>query len=352
MSRKEKEYRRLPGIHKGFIIGRYRLWEGSDHILQVFSRFGVEDYRRYYFNDIQAIVITKTDKGKIFGLILGLVSLIFGLLVMTSEGGWAVFNGIILAVLLSIFLFNWFRGPTCTTQIYTPAQTETLPSLYRLRPSLKVIDRLKALIEKTQGALPPENLPRNLPAGPSPRPSSDPSAEPAASQAGPASKPAAKESGRYHLILFILLLSFALINLAELAFTHIALTLLGSVIMMTMFIFIIIALIRQHGSDMAAALRAVTWGAAGFGGICLVGSYFLTMLNVIKNPHRMQNQWEIFKTMSSISPWDSSFLFGFNLFLWLGAALLGGAGMVLLNRHRSKKAKGADKTRASIAGKQ
>jgi hypothetical protein len=51
----------------------------------------------------------------------------------------------------------------------------------------------------------------------------------------------------------------------------------------------------------------------------------------------MQNQWGMFKTMSSISPWDSPFLLGFNFFMWLGAAFLGGAGMFLLNRHHRKQ---------------
>jgi len=42
MAQETKEYRRLSGSKKGFLIGKYTLWEGPDHLLQILSRVGVE----------------------------------------------------------------------------------------------------------------------------------------------------------------------------------------------------------------------------------------------------------------------------------------------------------------------
>jgi hypothetical protein len=55
MAQNTSEYNKLPGSKKGFLIGKYTLWQGSDHLLQVFSRVGVEEYKRFYFSDIQAV---------------------------------------------------------------------------------------------------------------------------------------------------------------------------------------------------------------------------------------------------------------------------------------------------------
>jgi hypothetical protein len=80
MARNKKKYQRLPGKKKSFIIGYYTLWQGPDHLLSVYSRFGIEDYRRFYFTDIQSMIVHKTVSGKIQNLILGLFLLIFSLM--------------------------------------------------------------------------------------------------------------------------------------------------------------------------------------------------------------------------------------------------------------------------------
>ncbi len=74
MAKKEKEYHKLPGTKKGFLIGKYTLWQGVDHLLHVYSRVGVEDYKRFYFNDIQAIITRKTIAGKVQNAVLGFFS--------------------------------------------------------------------------------------------------------------------------------------------------------------------------------------------------------------------------------------------------------------------------------------
>ncbi|MGD2187768.1 MAG: hypothetical protein PVI71_16670, partial [Desulfobacterales bacterium] len=86
MDSETSAYRRLTGKKKGFLVGYHNLWQGSDHLLQIYSRLGVEDYKRFYFNDIQAIITRKTDTGKIQNFVLGALTGLFGLLAVTSGG--------------------------------------------------------------------------------------------------------------------------------------------------------------------------------------------------------------------------------------------------------------------------
>jgi hypothetical protein len=53
----ESQYSRLPG-RSGFFVS-HSLWLSSDHVLSVRRNPFSEAYRRYYFNDIQAIVLTE-----------------------------------------------------------------------------------------------------------------------------------------------------------------------------------------------------------------------------------------------------------------------------------------------------
>ena len=84
-------YIKLPGKKKGFLIGYHTLWQGPDHLLQIYSRMGVEDYKRFYFNDIQAIITRKTIAGKIQNIVLGLLLLLFTLPAVLNDGGWSAF---------------------------------------------------------------------------------------------------------------------------------------------------------------------------------------------------------------------------------------------------------------------
>ena len=48
-------YRKLPGRRRGFLFGS-SVWLADDHLLLVKSARFREEYRRFYFRDIQAIV--------------------------------------------------------------------------------------------------------------------------------------------------------------------------------------------------------------------------------------------------------------------------------------------------------
>jgi hypothetical protein len=149
-----ERYRRLPGRKKSFLIGYYTLWQGSDHLLQVYSRFGVEDYRRFYFSDIQAIITRKTVAGKIQNIVLGCFGCLFVFwAIFTESVGWSRFHGGAALFLLLALMINYLRGATCETLLVTAVQAEKLHCLYRLKRAAKIMDRLQPLIRKTQGSI-------------------------------------------------------------------------------------------------------------------------------------------------------------------------------------------------------
>jgi hypothetical protein len=163
---KEKEYKRLPGagIRRSALVSatRSRLWLGKDHLLSTDTQWYTEDYKRFYFRDIQAVIIHKTQGGKIVNIVLtAFTALPLSAALATSDGTsefwWtvAVFFGLIL-------LINSIYGPTCFTYVRTAVQTEELPSLRRLPRANKVLARMRPLIVAAQGDLPAAEIPARM----------------------------------------------------------------------------------------------------------------------------------------------------------------------------------------------
>jgi hypothetical protein len=156
----EQKYKRLtrectPLQLKVAFSARYSLWLGDDHLLQVESAFYTESYKRFFFRDIQAITIRKTDARKIWNWILGAFLLVSALLILMlphdADVAKIVLGCIVLTILGIPLLLNNLFGPTCACQIRTAVQTENLPSLRRVRQTRKVLDKVRPLIVSVQG---------------------------------------------------------------------------------------------------------------------------------------------------------------------------------------------------------
>lgn len=159
MPKREITYKKLPGRglrREGFITFARTyctLWLANDHILSIDHRVFSESYRRFYFRDIQAMIIQRTNRGKVWNIILAVLTGLSALIAM-RVGEYATVSWVIISGILGVLLFvNWLRGPTCKCHILTAVQREILPSLGRLKTAEKVTPSLKRLIEKTQGQL-------------------------------------------------------------------------------------------------------------------------------------------------------------------------------------------------------
>jgi|SRR5438093_3742162 len=158
MARAEKMYLRLPG-RVASIAHHHRLWLGPDHLLSVRATGFSEEYKRFYFRDIQAFVIRKTSRRGILTALFALVAMAFALsALLISDPYWRGFWAVLAGFGLLLSAVNWLAGPTCVCHVRTAVQTEQLPTLRRLRTARRVLAPLKQRIEEAQGPLAPERL--------------------------------------------------------------------------------------------------------------------------------------------------------------------------------------------------
>jgi hypothetical protein len=344
MTRKNTNYRRLPGKKRSFLIGYYTLWRGTDHLLLVYSRFGIEDYRRFYFADIQSIITHKTVTGKIQNLILGMFLLIFGVMALMMDGGGAIFGGIMAGCFIIFLFINWFRGPTCVTHLKTAVQTEKLHSLHRLKNAQKVMDGLRPLIEQIQGHLTPEALKQNDLNQQQPRPASLSPSRPKQSL-----NPIHNESGTAHFTLFSLMLFDGLLVVLN-AFLHLsAITLLSTLTSMGIGICVIVALVKQHQSDIPQVLRNLTWMGLGYVCVSFIMSYIFTMVLSFQNPQIWVNQWQIIERVAAMSFFDNALVGSLHILTLCSACCLGIPGLILMNKHRKTLKRSPAKPKASLS---
>jgi hypothetical protein len=140
---------------------RQSLWIGEDHLLSVDSASYSEEYKRFYFRDIQAVFICPTGRRAVWNGILAAL-LIMHLLVFGWFGAPAVILAIVAVVLAIPLIINNLFGPACRVYLRTAVQVEELPSLSRLPRARRVLDRIRPLITAVQGPLSPEAAARRL----------------------------------------------------------------------------------------------------------------------------------------------------------------------------------------------
>jgi len=160
-------YRRLPG--RGATLTYYAsLYESSDHLLQAASTGYTETYKRFYFRDIQAIIIRKTNWSLFWSLIWFLPALVLASLALANRGAMEPAFWVGTGLLLLGVVINQALGPTCICHVQTAVQTEKLPSLKRIRTARRILNRIKPHIEAAQGPVNPERLapPDSTPSAP------------------------------------------------------------------------------------------------------------------------------------------------------------------------------------------
>ncbi|MGA9780158.1 MAG: hypothetical protein WBS33_18005 [Verrucomicrobiia bacterium] len=198
----EKEYQRLTRARarSAFAVAamsRTSLWLGKDHLLCVDSSGYSETYKRFYFRDIQAISIQRTERRQWWTIILGFIAFIFFILTVisppkTSPAQWsggeiagALCLGGVTGLFLLLLLINLSFGPTCLCHLRTAVQIEELPSLNRLRRARKARARLRPLIVAAQGELTPEEISLRMRATAGTRPGTETAMAPEASTTPP-----------------------------------------------------------------------------------------------------------------------------------------------------------------------
>jgi hypothetical protein len=150
----QAKYRKLPGRRRGIIRGS-SVWAGDDHLLLVRSFRFREEYKRFYYRDVQAVAVANAPRFHISTralLIAALWWIAIGVVATsrnaTATGAATV--GFIIPTLLWAFI-SW--RSSCRCRIYTAVSSDELPSVYRRRTARKFLAAVDPLISGTQGAL-------------------------------------------------------------------------------------------------------------------------------------------------------------------------------------------------------
>jgi hypothetical protein len=149
-----ERYRKLPGRRRGLFKGA-SLWMGSDHLLSVKALRIREEYKRFHFRDVQAIVVARAPRFHVStpDLLIAVLWLAAYLFTVNLRPHmtwilWSLAAALVLAwVLISA---RW----SCRCRIYTAVSREELPSIDRIWTARKFLDRITPRIAEVQGVLP------------------------------------------------------------------------------------------------------------------------------------------------------------------------------------------------------
>ncbi len=272
MSTAKNEYVRIAGrgLKRGdaslLIRTRARLWAGKTHLLLVYNSGYSEEYRRFYYKDIQAITLSRTNRGRNMSIALAVATAILLLLSLKI-----LYLAFLPAITLIFLIGNLIAGPTCATVLRTAVSSEELPSLGRLRNAVRAMDFLRPLIEEAQKDIAIDPASAMIP---EPVPSLKSSV-----QAAPVSPDGHEPvhtayNGWAHFVLFSLMMTTGLCFGTELLFNRGYAKYVGGFLSFATTFLAIFALIKQKGSRLEKGLRRTTCSSLSYIFLTYIGLVF------------------------------------------------------------------------------
>ncbi|MDX2186138.1 MAG: hypothetical protein SFV32_04325 [Opitutaceae bacterium] len=150
----ETKYTRLVRAPVSLFM-RFSLWDGGDHLLQVRSSGFNEEYQRFNYSDIRALLITESSRRLIFNVIWGGLAAVFfviaGTIGITDPSSFVLLFFTTIGAVVA--LWNTFLGPTCHLHLVTRVQTQRLHAIVRRRRANKLIAQLTPVIGAAQASL-------------------------------------------------------------------------------------------------------------------------------------------------------------------------------------------------------
>lgn len=163
------EYRRLPGKRRGF-FNVSSVWAGPDHLLLVRGSRFREEYKRFYYRDVQAVAVARTlrfhisTRSALIGwfMISVAIAIFMPAIARFMPATLRTYNGSAGAALAGLGLITlalagvWIyisAAQSCRCRIYTAVSGDELPSIYRIWTARKFLAELEPLIAQTQGTI-------------------------------------------------------------------------------------------------------------------------------------------------------------------------------------------------------
>ena len=335
MAYKDRKYKRLPG--RPFTPYEVRsLWLGSDHLLWVEAVFFKEHYKRFFYGDIQAIILQRTDTHMLWSFIWGALALICGLIAFLVPGtpyASAAFTTVFLLALT----INLAWGPSCTVYLQTAVQIQKLTSLKRVRSAQKAMARIKAQVEAVQGPWEKQHSANDRAAAPQKGPERGPSADAPTGSANrsAAADPAGPFNPLLHQVLFGLLLTLGMLGAIQLQIRNLPAAVLETMLHAGAQIMVLIALVRWYRHLKGTLVIKLNWVALVFIAIQTIIGYGLLLAVSFNNPRINYHHWAMFKKMFELQWTDHPVAYAGNLIFAAGNLLLGIFGLFVLGRRKA-----------------
>jgi hypothetical protein len=327
----DNDYKKLTARFFAFFYTA-RIWQGRDHFLYVETYACREHYKRFFFNDIQNIVMIRTNQHIFWAIAWGILALVSAA-IATTVSGLPVISTFLLCFFLICLFINIRQGPGCSVCIQTSVQHQRIMPFRRLKSSLEILRKMKATIESVQGTLDPASLPKQAAlAYPRPTFQARP-AVPATNTAQPAVSAPAVFNPMLHRLLFGLCIASGLVKAVQLEVHHVTLPSLGLLLLVAMLISAIMALVRTHAQVKNTWLSKATWLCLVFIILNFMANYLIYMFVSITNPKLAFNELAILKQFISIQMSDNSFVWVANI-VFVGISLLLGLwGLICVRGH-------------------
>jgi len=332
MDQEKTIYQKLPGTGHKYMLNNSKLYCGQDHILSVNSQGITEDYKRFYFRDIKAIIIRKTSTHEIMTAIYSILFLI--ILAIAIKEKTSIFFWVLLGIPAVLLVLELFLKATCVCHLLTAVQREELPSLRRIKNARKVIQILKPLIENAQGFLGTDELRlklarehfQTMPVNEQPKVSDQVSS----------AVPGSKQSTIFHLVLFLLMMANGIIIAIWMPYQSQYFNTALSIMYVCISVMTFAAMVAQAKYKVSRDLKALVYAALGY---VVSGYLFVNVIGFIigfrygRNP----NQQSSLDLLSIMNYQDFPEYLGFNIFCMIYSFAISTAGLVIFIRQNLRK---------------
>jgi hypothetical protein len=327
MARKKRPYKNLQRFSFN-IFSAPSLWIGPDHLLSVDAVLFQETYKRFYYSDIQSIVMIRSNRHHLWTAIWGALAMLCGVAVFFSSGAGYV-SGTFLGLFSTALIVNLALGPACKAHIQTAVQIQNLRSFRRMRSAGKAMDRIKVLVEQAQGAL-------DLSALTAPIAGSNATAPPLADSRHPLSTSAAQQDDAAkpfnilpHRVLYGLLLAMGIVGFAQFGLKNLTLSVIESLLHAAAQVMAIVALVRGYQPLKGTCLGRFSWVSLGLTLLASTAGYILFFVIATRHPESAYNHWELYKRGFEMVTGNTPLMLTMILFFAAGYLLVGLLGLLV-----------------------
>ncbi|HXB72474.1 MAG TPA: hypothetical protein VNY05_29825 [Candidatus Acidoferrales bacterium] len=159
MTQASQRYRPLPGHRRGILRGA-SVWMAGDHLLSVKSYRVREEYKRFQFRDVQAIVVAQCPRFQIStrSLLLALIWLSAFGLSSSTQGRQLLpeWDNTAMWLIAAALVCAWFYisfARSCRCRLLTAVSNDELPSVYRTWTARRFLAQVEPRIAEVQGRL-------------------------------------------------------------------------------------------------------------------------------------------------------------------------------------------------------